>query len=512
MTYDLGRAPANGSDTALHDVRVAIIGAGFGGIGAAIKLREAGIEDFVVLERDPAIGGTWWANTYPGCACDVPAHLYSYSFALNPKWSTAFAPQPEILEYIERVAKEYGVDRSVRCGTELQAAEWDEERQRWKLQTNHGSFNAQVIIAATGGLCEPRYPDIPGLDSFEGTSFHTARWNHDHDLRGKRVAMIGTGASAAQVIPRIQPDVEHLTVFQRTPGWVLPRGNSPHTKFTQRLFERYPAVQRALRNGLYYGAEGLVVGLVHEQRLLKGIERLARWNLKRQVPDPAIRAKLTPDFTFGCKRIMFSQEYLPTYMEPNVDLVSDGIREIVSDGIISNDGRHHAVDTIVFGTGFKPFQPPHADHVVGRDGRTLREVWDEGGIRAHLGTSVAGFPNHFLLVGPNTGLGNNSIINIIEFQLAYIVDALKTMDLRGASSVDVRPDVMERYNAEIQARLQPTVWNQGGCSSWYLGPDGTNFTLWPSFSDAFKRRTARFDAGEYELQTAGAEASAPAAP
>jgi cation diffusion facilitator CzcD-associated flavoprotein CzcO len=511
MTYELGSAGSNGHDTELRDVKVAIIGGGFSGIASAIKLREAGIEDFTVLERDAGIGGTWWANTYPGCACDVPAHLYSYSFALNPGWSTAFAPQAEILEYIRSTARRYDVERFVHTGTELQAATWDEAGQRWHLQTNRGSFNAQIVIAATGGLVEPKIPQVPGLDTFEGTSFHSARWNHDHDLRGKRIGVVGTGASAAQFIPIVQREAEHLTVFQRTPGWVLPRGNQPHRPLSKRVFERYPGVQRALRTAIYYGAEALVVGLVHEERMLKGVEAIARFNLKRAVPDPATRAKLTPNFRIGCKRIIFSAEYLQTFAEPNVDLVTEGIREIVSDGVIDMAGQHHQFDTLIFGTGFNVFEPPHAASIIGRDGRSLRDVWRDSGVRAYLGTAVSGFPNHFLLVGPNTGLGNNSIINVIEAQLTFVIDALRTMERRGLASIDVRPEVLDRYNEEIQRKLAPTVWNTGGCQSWYLGPDGTNFTLWPSFSDAFKRRLSRFDAESFATTPVIAEAAAPAA-
>jgi len=492
----------NGSDGGLRDVRVAIIGAGFGGLGTAIKLREAGIDDFLVLERDGGLGGTWWANTYPGCACDVPAHLYSYSFQLNPNWSRMFAPQPEILEYLRRTAREHGIEPHLRFNTEVGGARWDDETQRWQLETNRGPLSAQVLVAAAGGLVEPNYPDIPGLADFAGACFHSARWNHDHDLAGERVGVIGTGASAAQFIPEVQKVADCMTVFQRTPGWVLPRLDHPHSDTQKRLFARFPILQRAVRSSLYYSAETLVVGLVHDQRLLKGLERVARWHLKKSVPDPEIRARLTPTFRIGCKRIMFSNDYLRSFAEPNVELVSDGVREIVPDGVITNTGRHVQLDSLVLGTGFQVFDPPHAAHVIGRDGRTLRETWDDGhGVRAYLGTAVANFPNHFIVMGPNTGLGNNSMINVIEAHAGYVVDCLRTMDAHGLSSVEVRPDVEASYNADIQARLQHTVWNEGGCKSWYIGPDGRNHVLWPSFSDAFKRRLARFEASDFLTRT-----------
>jgi cation diffusion facilitator CzcD-associated flavoprotein CzcO len=497
MTASAASAERNGSDGGLRDVRVAIIGAGFGGLGVAIKLHEAGVDEFLVLERDEGLGGTWWANTYPGCACDVPAHLYSYSFQLNPTWSRMFAPQPEILEYLRRTARERGIVGHLRFGTNVHGARWDEEAQLWHVDTSRGSLRAQVLVAAAGGLVEPKYPDIRGLADFQGACFHSARWDHGHDLRGERVGVIGTGASAAQFIPEVQKQAARLTIFQRTPGWVIPRLDHPHSDMQKRAFARFPLLQRAVRSSLYYSAEGLVLGLVYDQRLLIPLERIARRHLEKQVPDPEVRARLTPNFRIGCKRIMFSNDYLRSYAEPNVELVSDGIREIVADGVITNSGRHVELDTIVLGTGFNVFDPPHASGVVGRDGRTLKEKWSDGGIRAYLGTAVANFPNHFMVMGPNTGLGNNSMINVIEAHAGFIVDALKTMDAQGLASVEVREDVEERYNRDIQARLEHTVWNEGGCRSWYVGPDGRNHTLWPSFSNAFKRRLARFDEADF---------------
>jgi cation diffusion facilitator CzcD-associated flavoprotein CzcO len=495
-------AIANGSDGGLRDVRVAIIGAGFGGLGVAIKLREAGIDDFLVLERDEALGGTWWANTYPGCACDVPAHLYSYSFQLNPNWSRMFAPQPEILEYLRRTARERGVERQLRFRANVRGARWDEGEQLWHVDTGRGSLSAQGLVAAAGGLTEPNYPNIPGLADFKGACFHSARWDHGHDLRGQRVGVIGTGASAAQFVPEVQKLASRLTVFQRTPGWVMPRLDHPHSDMQKRLFARFPMLQRTVRSSLYYTAEGLVLGLVHDQRLLKGIERIARWHLENQVPDPGVRARLTPNYRIGCKRIIFSNDYLRSYAEPNVELVSDGIHEVVPDGIITNTGRHVELDTILLGTGFQAFDPPYASGLVGRDGRTLRQRWSDGGIRAYLGTAVANFPNHFMVMGPNTGLGNNSMINVIEAHAGFLVDALKTMDARALTSVEVREDVEDHYNEDIQARFQHTVWNEGGCKSWYVGPDGRNHALWPSFSDAFKRRLSRFEEADFVTRTA----------
>jgi cation diffusion facilitator CzcD-associated flavoprotein CzcO len=483
----------------MEEVHVAIIGAGFGGLGAAIRLREEGFDDLVVLERNDSVGGTWWHNTYPGCACDVPAHLYSFSFALNPDWSRMFAPQEEILAYLNDVARERDVERFIRFGAEVREARWDEGAQRWRLDTAQGPLTARVVISATGPLSEPCWPDIPGLDTFSGKLFHSARWEHDHDLDNERVAVIGTGASAAQFIPHVQPVAQHLTVFQRTPCWVLPRVDFPHPKVLGRLMRRVPAIQRAWRKFIYYLAETLVYGLVKNQNALKPDEAIANWHRNRVIKDPELRAKLTPDYRIGCKRIVFANDYFPALAQPNVDVVTERIREVVANGVVTDDGVLHEADTIILGTGFKVFGTPAYERIIGRDGRTLGEHWEDGGPQAYRGTAVAGFPNHFLLIGPNTGLGNNSMINIIEGQLEMVLDALRTMEREKVVSFEVRREAQERHNADIQERMHGTVWTEGGCKSWYLTPDGINRTLWPGYSDAFRRSVARFDERDFEL-------------
>jgi cation diffusion facilitator CzcD-associated flavoprotein CzcO len=483
----------------MEEVHVAIVGAGFGGLGAAIKLREAGFDDIVVLERRESVGGTWWDNTYPGCACDVPAHLYSFSFALNPDWSRMFAPQPEILAYLQRTAEERGILPFIRFGTELLEARWDDGARRWTVHTSNGVLRAKVLIQAAGPLSEPCRPDIPGLDTFAGTMFHSARWNHDHDLTGERVAVIGTGASSAQFIPHVQPLAAHVDVFQRTPPWVLPRVDFPHPPVLGRIMRRFPAVQRAWRKLIYYFAESLVYGLVKNQDALTPNERLARWNLERAIEDPELRRKLTPDYRIGCKRIIFANDFYPALAQPNVSLVTDGIREVVPEGVVTRTGELRKADTIILGTGFQPFRSPIYDRIRGRDGRTLSEHWARGGPQAYRGTTVHGFPNHFLLIGPNTGLGNNSMINIIESQLAFVLDALGTMEREGIASIEVRADAQERHNADLQERLRDTVWTRGGCKSWYLTAEGINRTLWPGYSNAFRDSVARFPREDYEL-------------
>jgi cation diffusion facilitator CzcD-associated flavoprotein CzcO len=486
----------------VHDARVIIVGAGFGGLGAAIRLREAGIGDVVVLERAPELGGTWSANTYPGCACDVPSHLYSFSFAPNPEWSRFFAPQSEILAYLQRVARERAVAELIRFDSEVVSAVWVEDEARWVVRTARDeTFRAPVLIAASGPLSEPARPDVPGLDTFEGTIFHSAQWDHSWSPRGRRVAVIGTGASAAQFIPHLQQEAAALTVFQRTAPWVMPRPDFEQPQWLRRALRRVPALQRVLRTGIYYFAESLVYGLTKDQRALRPNEAIARWHLRRQVPDPELRAKLTPSYRLGCKRIIFANDFSSALAQDNVEVVTEGIREVVADGIVTVDGRKIEVDAIVMGTGFRIWRNPLAERTVGRGGRTLAEAW-KGGLDpvAYRGTVVSGFPNHFLVIGPNTALGNNSMINIIEAQLVFIVDALRAMKREGLATVDVRPEAQDRWNAWLQEQLRGTVWNRGGCRSWYLTPGGVNRTLWPTYSNRFREALRGFTPADFAVE------------
>jgi cation diffusion facilitator CzcD-associated flavoprotein CzcO len=490
---------AERTDSGVRSVHVAIVGAGFGGIGAAIRLREAGFDDLVILERASRLGGTWRANTYPGCACDVPSHLYSYSFALNPDWSRFFAPQEEILAYLERVAHDSGVDEQIVYDAEVTGARWDAQRRRWRLETGAGEYEAQCLIAAAGPLSEPHYPEVAGLHTFGGTMFHSAEWNHAHSVRGERVAVIGTGASSAQFVPHLQLQAAQLDVYQRTPGWIFPRNDREIPGIERKLLRRVPAVQRLMRNVIYYFAELLVLGLVHRRRLLSLLEWIAKRKLAKEVPDPELRAKLTPSYRIGCKRIIFSDDYLPALAQPNVDVITERIAEVDATGIRTADGEHRDYDTIILGTGFRAWDSPMSQHLVGSEGKTLAEAWEDGGPQAYLGTVIAGFPNLFFLIGPNTGLGNNSMINIIEGQLVFLLDALRGMEEAGADAIEVHRAVQDRYNAYLQDALAGTVWLDGGCKSWYLTPDGTNRTLWPSFSDAFKRRLRGFDIADFTV-------------
>jgi cation diffusion facilitator CzcD-associated flavoprotein CzcO len=503
------RSEPGRADGAPHHVHVGIIGAGFAGLGMAIALRRAGMTDFVVWERDPEIGGTWWANTYPGCQCDIPSHLYSFSFALNPEWRRTYAPQAEIEDYLRRVTDEFGLRPYIETSCAVTSAAWDEASDRWRVSTERGAFTADVLVAAPGPLSEPAMPDVPGLDTFAGTTFHTAGWNHDHDLTGRRVAVIGTGASAIQAVPEIQPLVEHLTVFQRTPPWVVPHRDRPITDAERAIYRRAPALQRAVRTGVYLGRELLVPALVHRPQLMKVLQKVARKHLEEHVADPELRAKLTPDYTLGCKRILPSNRWYPAITQPNVELVTDGIDHVRADGIVDRGGALHEVDTIVFATGFYVTDVRMADRVTGAAGTTLAAAWD-GSPEAYRGTTVTGFPNLFFLVGPNTGLGHNSIVFMIEAQLAYVMDALRTMARANATRVEVRPEAQRAYNERLQRRLATTVWNTGGCSSWYLDRNGRNATIWPDFTFRFWGQLRRFDPHAYAL--AGTGGATPAEP
>ena len=476
--------------------RVAIVGSGFAGLGMAIRLKQAGIHDFVVLERAHDVGGTWRDNSYPGCQCDVPSHLYSFSFAPNPDWTRTFSNQPEIWAYLRRCAEDYGITPHIRFGHDVLSAHWDPEVEHWRLETSQGTVTADVFVSGMGALSEPSIPPIPGLERFEGTAFHSAAWDHEHDLTGKRVAVIGTGASTIQIVPRIQPAVAELTVFQRTPPWVLPHPDRPVSDLERRVYRMLPAAQRAMRAAIYWARETFVFGFMHPRIIENTAERLSRAHLSRQVKDPELRRKLTPSYRMGCKRILISNDYYPALMKPNVEVVTDGIAEISGSSILTRDGARRDVDTIILGTGFHVTDLPAAEKIYGREGRSLTEVW-AGTMEAHAGTTVAGFPNLFWLLGPNTGLGHNSVVFMIEAQIAYVMDALRTMEERGLHAVEPRRDAQTAYNEELQRRMEGTVWTSGGCRSWYLDAAGKNRTLWPGGTWRFKQRTRRFDIANY---------------
>ena len=481
---------------------LAILGTGFAGLGLAIRLKQEGEHDFVVLERAEEVGGTWRDNTYPGCQCDIPSHLYSFSFAPNPDWTRLFPTQPEIEAYLQRCADRFGVRPHIRFGHEVTGAAWDESRGFWRVQTNQGELTARVLVSGQGGLSEPRLPDIPGIESFEGALFHSARWDHDHDLAGERVAVIGTGASSIQFIPYIQPEVGELKLFQRTPPWIMPHPDRPVRDVEKRLFKLLPFTQKLFRAGIYAFFESRVLPFTKKPDLMKAGEVIARRHMKQQIPDdPELRRKLTPGYRMGCKRVLMSNTYYRALAQPNADVITDAIAEVRPNAIVTADGTVHEVDTIILGTGFYVSDLPFADGVHGRGGRTMAEVFD-GSPQAYLGTAIAGFPNLFLLTGPNTGLGHNSIVYMLESQFTYVMDALRTMRRRGAGIIEVRPEAQRRFNEKLQEAMKGTVWTTGGCASWYIDRNGLNTTLWPGWTWDFRRRTRRFDPEPYVLSPA----------
>ncbi|MDQ1695108.1 MAG: hypothetical protein QOJ03_461 [Frankiaceae bacterium] len=493
--------------TAEHH-NVVIIGAGFGGIGTSIKLAEDGVEH-VILEKADDVGGTWLANQYPGCRCDVPSHLYSFSFALNPDWSDSYSLQPEIWRYLRRVAEEHRVVERVRFGCKVDAARWDDDAKQWRIETSQGTLTTNVLIAAHGFLSEPSVPHFEGIESFAGQVMHSAQWDPSYDVTGKRVGIIGTGASAVQIVPEVHKQATALSVFQRTAAWILPhRGRTIHA-WERRLYRNVPATQRFVRGFHYWSSEFIAVPALMDPQRGKLLKKMARKHLEDQVPDPELRKRLTPAFTPGCKRLTPSNEYLPAIASPTTELVTSGIAKVVPDGIVTNDGVLHELDVIILATGFRVTDNSFPELITGKDGRTMRAVWDSAdGMGAYNGTTFAGFPNLFMLAGPNTGIGHTSLVYMIEAQLPYVRDALRLMSERNIAAVEVRPDVQAAYNEHLQRRLGPTVWNTGGCKSWYLDKQGRNTTIWPDYTFKFARRLKRFDLESYYQQLQAPEPAA----
>jgi cation diffusion facilitator CzcD-associated flavoprotein CzcO len=485
----------------LSRARIAIIGTGFSGLGAAIQLKRAGIDDFVLLERADDLGGTWHFNHYPGLCCDVPSHVYSFSFDLSSEWTRGFAPGWEIKEYLRANAEKHGLMPHIRFGHEVLEAAWDEEASEWNVHTSGGDVTARYLVNGSGALSEPKPPDIPGLDEFRGHSFHSGHWDHDHDLTGERVGVVGTGASSIQFVPKIQPQVSRLSLFQRTPPWIIPRFDHEITEPEKQALRRIPLAPEIVRGALYWTLETRVVGFRNPPIMKLLAEPVAKWHMRRQVKDPALREKLTPDYTIGCKRILISDDYYPSLDQPNVDVVTEGIERVTADAIVTRDGARHEVDTIIFGTGFEVTKQPIARRIRGRGGQLLADAWSPS-IQAYKGTTVAGFPNMFQMTGPNTGLGHNSMVFMVESQLNYIVSCFNTLRERGAEVFEVKRDAQDRYNEWLQRRLDGTVWTAGNCQSWYLDDTGRNTTLWPSYSYAFRRLTRSFDPQAYELAPA----------
>ena len=481
------------------DFPIAIIGAGFAGIGTAIQLEKAGIHSFTIFERAGEIGGTWRDNSYPGAACDVPSHSYSLSFEQNPGWTHRFSPSEEIQNYLLGVVDKWKLRSHLRLGTEIVGARFDETQGAWTLTTDKGdTVTARVVVSGVGGLVDPALPDIKGLQSFGGELFHTARWNHDYELTGKRVGVIGTGASAVQVVPSIAPQALRLAVFQRTPAWVVPKRDKRYSARARRLYARFPLLLHASRFLQYLSSEiwGPMIFL-DAPRLSAVGERLSMRHLHAQLEDPLLREKLTPHFQFGCKRILVSDDYWASFERENVDLVTDPIEEIVPEGIRTADGKLHELDVLVLATGFALGLASAPFPITGRGGRTLDQIWADGAV-AYKGMTVSGFPNWFILMGPNTGPGHTSVLVYTEAQIAHALGAIQKLRREGHKWVDIRQSVQDHYNAGIQGRMKYMVWSTG-CHSWYLSNDGSNHSLYPGFAAEYAVRARHFDPGDYEI-------------
>lgn len=472
-----------------------IVGAGFSGLAAAIELRRAGAGDLVIIERDEQIGGAWRDNTYPGCACDVKSRLYELRVAPWADWSRAYAGQEEIRGYLERVVEIFNLEPCLRRGTELVSARWDDISQTWIVRTSRGELEAEVLISACGGLTEPLVPDISGAANFRGKTMHTARWDHDVELNGLRVTVVGTGASAIQVIPAIASLVDQLIVCQRTPAWVMPRNDHAISSRQRTMFERIPALLALKREAVSWANELQLLSFT-KQGIFKALgERISRRHLNAQVSNPALRARLTPDYALGCKRVLISDDYYPALMRENVT-VAPGLRSITESGIVTDDGVEHPVDVIVWATGFKVLEPPLADRVTGREGRTLAESLVESGYAAYRGTSIHGFPNMYILQGPNTGLGHSSVVLMSEAQINYLIPAVMSRQV-----MEVREDAQRAYVDGLDKRLAKTVWQKGGCRSWYQNSRGRNVALWPGSTHQFARMMRRFDPRAYRMRS-----------
>jgi cation diffusion facilitator CzcD-associated flavoprotein CzcO len=475
---------------------IAVVGGGFGGVGAAVMLRRQGYENVTVFEKGERVGGVWQHNTYPGAACDIPSHLYEYSFAPN-RWSRRYAPQTEIQAYVEGVARRFGVIEKVRTGTEVKSASWDEERGKWSLETSIGPHEADVLVTACGQLSVPSTPPIAGLGDFEGPAFHTAEWRHDVDLTGKRVAVVGSGCSAIQVVPAIQPAVARLDVYQRSPGWTLPKMDFEYSARAHALFRRLPALRRLDRASVFAFQEFAAAALTHKRWLLPLLRVGGRRQINSAISDPELRRKVTPTDEFGCKRIMLTDEWYPTLTEPNVELVAERIETVTPGGIRDASGVERPADAIILATGFASHDFVAPMEIAGRDGQTLSEKWGEVA-RAYLGLSVPSFPNMFLLYGPNTNGGSGSVVNTLECGIGHVLAALREMERSQANRIEVKPEVAEGFDRELRAALAKTVWHSG-CSNWYVDQKGNDPSNWPWIWSTYRRRTRDLVPGAYEL-------------
>lgn len=479
--------------------RALIIGSGFSGMGMAIELQRRGV-DFLILEKADEFGGTWRDNTYPGCACDIPSHMYSFSFEPKADWSHMWSFQPEIQDYLLGVASKYGLRRYTRFNTHVDRAHWDDQELRWHVFSDTGQeFIAQFLVSGAGGLHIPQIPDIPGAEEFTGATFHSAEWDHNVDLTGKRVAVIGTGASAIQIVPEIVRDVAELHLYQRTPAWVMPRVNNKFPQWIRRTFSYVPGTRAAMRAAIYWIHEGVGFAMTQQPRLLKIGEAMGRYNINRSIKDPELRRKLTPSYRAGCKRILNSDTYYRGIANPKTQVITESIARMTPTGIVTADGVEHPVDVVVFATGFHVTDSYTYVDIKGAGGEDLVDRWNREGMSAHRGVAVAGMPNLFFLLGPNTALGHNSVVFMIEQQIRYVGQAVAAVDKAGAEALSPNPTAQAEFNAELQHDLAHTVFNTGGCRSWYMDAHGVNRTLWSGMTWQYWLATRKLDPAEFDF-------------
>ncbi len=498
ILVDLMSKPGPAAPTAVKTVQIAILGTGMGGLCMAAQLRRAGIDSFVMIEKAGEIGGTWRDNIYPGSGCDVPSHLYSFSFEPKVDWSRKFALQPEILDYMKQVARKYGLRPFIRFNTEVAEARFDEAERLWRIRTTTGEeITANVVVSGTGQLNRPAYPKIAGLETFAGKAFHSARWDYDVDLTDKNVAVIGNGASAIQFVPEIAPKAKKLTIFQRSANWIVPKPDRPYTEFEKRMFRRFPWLVKLHRYQIYLTLERNFLAFIQGSFFGKLFERASRKEIETHIKDPELAKKLTPDYPAGCKRILLSNDWFPTMARPNVDVETSHIAKVTPEGLVTEDGVTHKADVIIYSTGFETTTFLAPMKIVGRGGRDLNEVWAKGA-EAHRGVAVAGFPNFFILYGPNTNLGHNSIIFMLECQVNYILQCIEALRSPKVKSIEVRKEAEDAFNRELQKDMQRTVW-AAGCSSWYKTAEGKVTNNWSTFTMRYWWQMRHPDFAEYAL-------------
>ncbi|KVD67988.1 flavin-containing monooxygenase [Burkholderia ubonensis] len=476
---------------------VIIIGTGFCGLGIASQLKRRGVTSMIILERAGDVGGAWRDNQYPGAACDQPSHLYSFSFRLNPDWPSVFSSQPAIWQYLRNTANEEGLLPFIHFNSDMEDARWDGDQQCWVVRGGSKVFRGKLLISAAGLLSDPKLPDIPGLESFSGEMFHSARWNHKSTLENKRVGVVGTGASAIQIIPEVAKVASRLTVFQRTAPWIVPRPDRDYTEAEKGMFRKLPSKMQELRTSIFWENEERFAQRAAVPSLLKKATDIALAHLEQQVPDPVLRKKLTPNYEIGCKRILKSSDYYPALARSNVELVTDGISKIDDRSVVTKSGERYELDALVLSTGFEATELPISRRIFGRNGQSLSSRWSDGA-EAFATTSVSGFPNFFVLGGPNTGIGHNSQVYMFEAQMQHILRAIDSMRKKGADVLEVSQAAEDRFRDGIEKRASTTVWMTGGCATWYVDPrSGRLTTLWPDYSHVFQEEISAFNEADY---------------